>query len=167
MQVMTTMEDPEAKQRERERTYEDNKRLQARQATRRSRAEEMADNSGLTTDFLDADDDDLDGNLGAIKHAFKDRQKHGSRVAKSAPRGGAARRPISGVRKRTRYRDDDDDDDDEGDDDDDEEDEDDGDPAEMDGFIVGDGDEEESEEEAESSGEDERHSEGTKQSRRR
>ena len=71
MQMIATTEDPEAKKRNDERTWEDSKRLQARQAARRQRADGQAEGPALTADFLDADDDgDLEGNLGALKRGF-------------------------------------------------------------------------------------------------
>jgi len=149
MQLIATTEDPEAMQRGRERDYEDKKRLMARQATHRARADEYAESGQLTADFLDAaDDEDLEGNLGAIRAQFKNRKRGGPSGAGRRSSGGgsssrkAPRRPGGGRRRNSDGEDDDDDDDD---DDDEDEEEDEGDPAEMDGFIVGDDDEEEAE----------------------
>jgi len=156
MQMVTMTEDPAGQQRERERTYDEKKKLLARQATRRARGEDMAD-STLTADFLDADDDeDMEGNLGAIRQRFKDRRRQKSGGGR--PRGAQPRSARAGKRRRSRNSDDDDDDGEDLDDDDDEEEEEDGDPAEMDGFIVGDGDDDDGdeEEEAEESEEEER-----------
>eukprot|EP00325_Prymnesiales_sp_UTEX-LB-985_P006940 CAMPEP_0174710072 /NCGR_PEP_ID=MMETSP1094-20130205/11813_1 /TAXON_ID=156173 /ORGANISM="Chrysochromulina brevifilum, Strain UTEX LB 985" /LENGTH=386 /DNA_ID=CAMNT_0015908813 /DNA_START=138 /DNA_END=1298 /DNA_ORIENTATION=- len=143
MQVVgAPMKDPAAQQAEREKMYDEKKKQSERQAKRRERNDEMAANFSLTADYLDMDDDDgdLEGNLGAIRKQFKERrQQPGKRL------------PGTGVRKQRplkRRRAGDDSDDDEGedlDDDDEDEEEDDGDPAEMDGFIVGDEEDEDGE----------------------
>jgi hypothetical protein len=146
MQMMTTTVDPERQQAEREKTYEEKQRLQARQASRRARADEMADSVGLTADFLDAnDEEDLDGNLGALRRAYKDQKKRGAGRAPMG-RNSSGRRTGAPKRRRQRYNDDDDEGEEEEDDDDDEDDDegDDGEPGEMDGFIVGDDEDEES-----------------------
>jgi len=146
MQFHSTTEDPAAKHEARQRDYDDKKRLMARQASHRARADDYADAAPLTADFLDAaDDDDLDGNLGALKAQFKNRKRGGPSGARSS--GGSSRRRSGGGSRRRNDDEDDEDEDDEDEDDDEEEDE--GDPAEMDGFIVG--DEDEDEEDAESS----------------
>ena len=146
MQFHSTTEDPAAKHEARQRDYDDKKRLMARQASHRARADDYADAAPLTADFLDAaDDDDLDGNLGALKAQFKNRKRGGPSGARSS--GGSSRRRSGGGSRRR--NDDEDDEDEEDEDEDDEEEEDEGDPAEMDGFIVG--DEDEDEEDAESS----------------
>ena len=141
MQLISTTEDPEAKKRQDERTWEDSKRLQARQAARRQRNDGLADDQMLTADFLDADDDGaLEGNLGALKRGFKARRKRG--FAEPPRRRGVGRSSaVGGKRARRGGSDDEDDDSYDGNDDDDEED-DEGEPGEMDGFIVGEGEDE-------------------------
>ena len=92
IQSYTTVEDPERKKEEDEKAWEDARRLQMRQGQRRARNDEQADAPSLTTDFLDADDDDaeLDGNLGALKAQFKKRTKAGMGA------GGGRRRSTGG-----------------------------------------------------------------------
>jgi len=153
VQVIATTEDPEGKQAKRERDYDDMRRLQARQASHRARADDYADSGPLTADFLDADEDEHQGNLGAIRAQFKNR-KRGGGAGPSGRRGAGAgahkRRPGGGGRRRNSESEDEEDDDG-GEDSGEEE----GDPAEMDGFIVGEGDDDDDESEAEDS-EDER-----------
>ena len=91
MQMVATTENPEAKKRQDEIAWEDSKRLQARQAQRRQRADGLADGPELTASFLDDDDDgNLDGNLGALKRAAK--------AGRGLPKkgGGAKKRPMGG-----------------------------------------------------------------------
>lgn len=94
IQNYTTTEDPERKKREDERTWEDKKRLEMRQTQRRARNEEATDQQSLTTDFLDADDDEpqLEGNLGLLKQKFKQHQKKGG----SRPAAGGGKRRAGG-----------------------------------------------------------------------
>ena len=152
MQMYTTVEDPEAKKREDERTHQDKLSLKARQSARAAR--DADGGAALTADFLDADDDDLQGNLGALKRSYKQSQKRGLGGG-SGPRMGTARRGGSrrsgggGGGKRRRSYNDDDEDDDDFDEDDEESNDDDADPHEMDGFIVGDDDDDDDAEEEE------------------
>ena len=149
MQLISTTEDPEAKQREREKTWDDKERLKSKQALKRAKSDRDADQM-LTTDFLDADDDDapMDGNLGAIKRGFKAASKRaagggGRRTGRRASGGYASggKRRRSGLYSSRRRGSDDEDDEDDDEEEDDEEEDEERYPGEMDGFIVGDEDE--------------------------
>jgi len=147
--MTATTEDPEKKKLAEERAWEEQRRLQHRQASRRRSAEEYRDAPTLSADFLEADDDVEEGNIGAIKRRFKDQRNRRAR-------GGVAR---GGARKRNRYyrnddeAEDDDDDDDEMDDSAwDREERRAAESGEMDDFIADDDDEEESAEESDEFG---------------
>ena len=84
--MTVTEADPEAETRAREKMWEDQNRLAARQAQRRSR-DQMGGGSELTADFLD-DDDELEGNLGAIRKRFKSGKGGGGGAGKGGRRVG-------------------------------------------------------------------------------
>ena len=158
MQLVTTTQNPEEKKRQDELAWEDSKRLREKQAARRQRADGQADGPMLTSQFLDDDDDDgaLEGNLGALKRAHKAGKRAGGGGRKRPAGGGYA---TGGKRRRpglaSARRGSDDSDYDEGSSDEPEDDEEV--PGEMDGFLVGSGDEEDSaadEEEAEMTSDD-------------
>ena len=167
IQSYTTVEDPERKKEDDEKAWEESRRLQMRQGQRRARNDEQADAPSLTTDFLDADDDDaeLDGNLGALKAQFKKRTKAGMGAAGGRRRstGGGGSFASGGKRRRSGlYKDRGSDEDNSEDSEEEEEEDDEGEPGEMDDFIVaGSDDEEEAEEsdEAEESVDEESDSE--------
>ena len=139
IKMTATIQDPEKKKMDDEKVWEEGNRLEARRAARRERDAGMRPE--LSEEFLDADDDELDGNLGAIRRRFKDRK----RKAGSAPAGGggAPSRPKVARKKQRRMNSDDEEEEDD-DDEDEEEEEGEGDPREMDGFIVEDEEAEES-----------------------
>jgi len=134
IKITATLENPEKLKLEKEKIWEEEHRLEARRAARRER-----DTSGpeISADFLDADDEALEGDLGAVRKQFKNKRKFGAGM-------GGARRPAGlGVRKKARRNKADEDEEDEEDEDEDDE----GDPREMDDFIVEDEDEAEESEE--------------------
>lgn len=139
MKLTSTHEDPEAKARQDEKSWLEKNQLQARQAARQRQNEYPQ----LTEDFLDEpepNEDQLEGNLGALRKQFKDKKKHGFGGGGSFHSGGKrVRRP--GQRR--------DSDESEEEEDEEEEEEEEGATGEMDGFIVGDDDDEEEDDDEE------------------
>ena len=112
----------------------------------------------MTTDFLDADDDDgLEGNLGALKQKFKQSQRRGPRSGAGNKRKPAGSYVMGGKRRRSGlYKDRGSDEDNSEDSEQEDSEEEEGDPGEMDGFIVqGDEDEDEASDEEEAVSSDE------------
>jgi len=143
IKMTATLNDPAKKKQQDETAWEESNRLQARQAARRQRTDEHGQE--LTADFLDADDDIEEGNLGAIRQQYKNRKRKSSIGGGGGGGGSRPRRASFGRQKKPRRRrssDSEDDDDDDDDDESDEEDE--GEPGEMDGFIVDDSGDEDS-----------------------
>ena len=155
MQVISTTENPEEQKKKMEQTFDDKKRLEARQANRRMRANSDMDGPSLTADFLDDDDDNglLEGNLGALKRGFKAGRKRAStglgimggkkkRSGGSYASGGKRRRAglytEGGSESDGSYGENEEDSGEE-----------EAEPGEMEGFIVGETDDEESAEEEE------------------
>eukprot|EP00908_Phaeocystis_cordata_P014178 Transcript_25276.p2 GENE.Transcript_25276~~Transcript_25276.p2 ORF type:complete len:411 (+),score=197.65 Transcript_25276:43-1233(+) len=167
IQMHTTTQDPEKKKREDEKTWDEKNRLMARQNARASQ-EYDGEGQELSADFLDADDDIGEGNLGAIKRRFSGKDKKGKKSRRGAGGGGASASRAAHGGKQPRALGRRDESDDGSEDEEHEESEEEADTGEMQGFIVDDEEAEgsESEEEAASSDESEEEARAPKKRRK-